>query len=115
MVSGRDETGRFGVGRAASAKRCAPRSGPGLSGAGWGGASLRRVELFCHVSSVLNRGSIRAHGLDWTLMGAAPGIAGSQWAEVASPNGYLYFPGIIPADRLHLLRHDLPPQKVRRR
>ena len=30
-----------------------------------------------HVSSALNRESILAHGLDWTRMGAAPGIAGS--------------------------------------
>ncbi len=34
-----------------------------------------------HVTSVLNRESIRAHGLDWTLMGAAPGIAGSGSPE----------------------------------
>jgi hypothetical protein len=37
---------------------------------------------FFHVSSVLNRASIDAHGLDWRLMGAAPGIAGSPSAEV---------------------------------
>ena len=34
-----------------------------------------------HVTSVQNRESIRAHGLDWTLMGAAPGIAGSGSPE----------------------------------
>lgn len=34
-----------------------------------------------HVTSVLNRESIRAHGLDWTLMGAAPGIADSGSPE----------------------------------
>jgi hypothetical protein len=34
-----------------------------------------------HVSSVLNRESILAHGLDWTRMGAAPGIAGSRMPE----------------------------------
>jgi hypothetical protein len=34
-----------------------------------------------HVSSVLNRESILAHGLDWTRMGAAPGIAGSEAPE----------------------------------
>src|ERR1035441_5091040 len=34
-----------------------------------------------HVSSVLNRESILAHGLDWTRMGAAPGIAGSRLPE----------------------------------
>lgn len=34
-----------------------------------------------HVSSALNRESIRAHGLDWTRMGAAPGIAGSTRPE----------------------------------
>lgn len=35
-----------------------------------------------HVSSVANRDSILAHGLDWTRMGAAAGIAGSAAAEV---------------------------------
>lgn len=35
-----------------------------------------------HVSSVLNRTSIGTHGLDWRLMGAAPGIAGNQTPEV---------------------------------
>lgn len=34
-----------------------------------------------HVSSSLNRASIQEHGLDWRLMGAAPGIAGSPDAE----------------------------------
>lgn len=34
-----------------------------------------------HVTSVLNRDSIRTHGLDWRRMGAAPGIAGSRRAE----------------------------------
>jgi len=34
-----------------------------------------------HVSSVLNRDSITRHGLDWSLMGAAPGIAGSRTPE----------------------------------
>lgn len=38
-------------------------------------------DLF-HVSSVLNRRSIAQHGLDWTRMGAAPGIAGSRRPEV---------------------------------
>ncbi|MCS0605011.1 hypothetical protein NX794_27940 [Streptomyces sp. LP11] len=37
---------------------------------------------FFHVSSVLNRRSIAQHGLDWTRMGAAPGIAGSRRSEV---------------------------------
>ncbi|MEE4540352.1 hypothetical protein V2S66_00025 [Streptomyces sp. V4-01] len=36
---------------------------------------------FFHVSSVLNRRSIARHGLDWTRMGAAPGIAGSARPE----------------------------------
>ena len=36
---------------------------------------------FFHVSSVLNRASIAKHGLDWTRMGAAPGIAGSTRPE----------------------------------
>jgi hypothetical protein len=34
-----------------------------------------------HVSSAANRESILAHGLDWTRMGAAPGIAGSTAPE----------------------------------
>ncbi|MDX3453887.1 hypothetical protein PV396_18370 [Streptomyces sp. ME02-8801-2C] len=37
---------------------------------------------FFHVSSVLNRRSIERHGLDWTRMGAARGIAGSRGPEV---------------------------------
>jgi hypothetical protein len=36
-----------------------------------------------HVSSTANRESIAANGLDWTRMGAAPGIAGSAEPEVA--------------------------------
>jgi hypothetical protein len=35
-----------------------------------------------HVTSAHNRESIKAHGLDWTRMGAAPGIAGSTRPEV---------------------------------
>jgi len=38
------------------------------------------VRLF-HVSSAANRKSILAHGLDWTRMGAARGIAGSTTPE----------------------------------
>lgn len=34
-----------------------------------------------HVSSVRNRESILTHGLDWTRMGAARGIAGSREPE----------------------------------
>lgn len=34
-----------------------------------------------HVTSVRNRESILTHGLDWTRMGAAPGIAGSSEPE----------------------------------
>ncbi len=34
-----------------------------------------------HVSSIRNRASIRQHGLDWSRMGAAPGIAGSRGPE----------------------------------
>lgn len=37
---------------------------------------------FFHVSSVRNRSSISSYGLDWTLMNAAPGIAGSASPEV---------------------------------
>jgi hypothetical protein len=36
---------------------------------------------FFHVSSVLNRESIAEHGLDWSRMGAARGIAGSRSPE----------------------------------
>jgi hypothetical protein len=36
-----------------------------------------------HMSSTRNRESIRQFGLDWTRMGAAPGIAGSSRPEVA--------------------------------
>ena len=34
-----------------------------------------------HVSSRVNRGSISSHGLDWTRMADAPGIAGSETPE----------------------------------
>jgi hypothetical protein len=50
----------------------------GLTGSG--SYALLMSRLF-HVTSALNRESIRAHGLDWTLMGAAPGIAGSTSPE----------------------------------
>lgn len=36
-----------------------------------------------HVSSSVNRASIQRHGLDWTRMHNAPGIAGSRSPEVA--------------------------------
>jgi hypothetical protein len=42
-----------------------------------------------HVTSALNRESIMAHGLDWTRMGAAPGIAGSGEPEEDSVCLYL--------------------------
>jgi hypothetical protein len=35
-----------------------------------------------HVTSALNRESIELHGLDWSRMGAARGIAGSASPEV---------------------------------
>jgi hypothetical protein len=35
-----------------------------------------------HVTSILNRESIRVHGLDWGRMGAARGIAGSSEPEL---------------------------------
>lgn len=38
--------------------------------------------MLYHVSSARNRESIRAHGLDWTRMGAARGIAGAAVPEV---------------------------------
>ena len=101
-----------------------------------------------HVSSSSNRESIRAHGLDWRRMGAAPGIAGSPrpeqegcflaldereadyfvemnntggpvdvWAVdgvdeetlVTSGEGYDYYPGVISAARVRLLREDVSP------
>jgi hypothetical protein len=34
-----------------------------------------------HVTSARNRESIKTHGLDWTRMGTAPGIAGSRRPE----------------------------------
>lgn len=40
------------------------------------------VPRLYHVSSVRNRESIKRFGLDWTRMGAAPGIAGSRRPEV---------------------------------
>ena len=36
---------------------------------------------YFHVTSSLNRSSIEANGLDWRLMAAAPGIAGSRAPE----------------------------------
>jgi hypothetical protein len=39
------------------------------------------VNTWFHVSSAANRESIRLHGLDWTRMGAARGIAGSRVPE----------------------------------
>ncbi len=41
------------------------------------------VTRYFHVTSTLNRASIYAHGLDWTRMGAACGIAGSRSPEQA--------------------------------
>ena len=38
---------------------------------------------YFHVTSMLNRASIQEHGLDWTRMGAASGIAGSPVPEEA--------------------------------
>lgn len=40
-----------------------------------------------HVSSSANRDSIQVHGLDWRLMGAARGIAGSRGPE--QPGAFL--------------------------
>jgi hypothetical protein len=39
------------------------------------------VPIWYHVTSALNRDSITNHGLDWTRMGAARGIAGSDEPE----------------------------------
>jgi hypothetical protein len=52
---------------------------PLMAGAAWDYARLT-ARLF-HVSSAANRESILAHGLDWTRMGAARGIAGSTSPE----------------------------------
>jgi hypothetical protein len=41
---------------------------------------VEQVTMF-HVTSSRNRESIRTHGLDYTRMGAAPGIAGSRSPE----------------------------------
>jgi hypothetical protein len=40
------------------------------------------MSRYFHVTSVRNRESISAHGLDWTRMGMARGIAGSASPEV---------------------------------
>lgn len=40
------------------------------------------MTAYLHVTSSRNRSSILRHGLDWTRMGAAPGIAGSSGPEV---------------------------------
>ena len=42
----------------------------------------RSVSRMFHVSSVRNRESIELHGLDWSRMSGAPGIAGSREPEV---------------------------------
>jgi hypothetical protein len=42
---------------------------------------VSRVPVMFHVSSTVNRESIATHGLDWTRMHAAPGIAGSTEPE----------------------------------
>ncbi|OAA26487.1 hypothetical protein UG55_1016152 [Frankia sp. EI5c] len=38
---------------------------------------------FFHVTSTANRKSVSTHGLDWSRMGSARGIAGSRGPEVA--------------------------------
>jgi hypothetical protein len=45
-------------------------------------SSLEQMPRILHVTSSLNRDSIGNSGLDWSLMGAAPGIAGSVNPEV---------------------------------
>ena len=101
-----------------------------------------------HVTSVLNRDSISRHGLDYSRMGAARGIAGSVRPEqqgcflaanefecdwfvrmnntggavdvwevngieaddlLPSPEGHHYYPGVIAAARIRLVREDVPP------
>jgi hypothetical protein len=44
---------------------------------------LAAMETLSHVSSASNRDSIRRHGLDWTRMAAARGIAGSHSPEIS--------------------------------
>lgn len=39
------------------------------------------LSTYWHVTSSLNRASIRRHGLDWRFMSLAPGIAGSRRPE----------------------------------
>jgi hypothetical protein len=53
------------------------------------------VSRFFHVTSTLNRSSIREHGLDWRRMGAARGIAGSERPEV---EGVFVGQGVFDAD-----------------
>jgi hypothetical protein len=129
-----------------------------LAGAVAGSAPARRpdghflsrlsdVGRLFHVTSVRNRESVTAHGLDWTMMKDSPGIAGSRRPEqdgcflcldesevdwfvrmnntggpvdvwvvddvdtddlVVSGEGHSFFPGIIPAHSLKLLRRDIP-------
>ncbi|MFJ8062423.1 hypothetical protein [Streptomyces sp. NPDC096142] len=43
---------------------------------------MSETSSFFHVSSVLNRRSIARHGLDWSRMSGARGIAGSRRPEV---------------------------------
>jgi hypothetical protein len=47
-----------------------------------GASTIGRVHRMFHVTSTRNRASIEAHGLDWSRMGAAPGIAGGRAPEV---------------------------------
>jgi hypothetical protein len=47
-----------------------------------------RSEVFYHVTPSANRESIRRYGLDWTRMGAAPGIA-SGLNVPEEPGSYL--------------------------
>jgi hypothetical protein len=48
-----------------------------------------------HVADRANRESIRQHGLDWRLMGQAPGIAGSRVPE---------HPGVFLAEDLEVAK-----------
>jgi len=62
-----------------------------------------------HVSSVANRDSILAYGLDWTRMGAAPGIAGSLAPEA---DGFSYHPAPIPASQVILNHRPARPDRT---
>jgi hypothetical protein len=56
------------------------------TGYSWGRRNELEIQLgqghMFHVSACANRNSIERHGLDWSFMGAAPGVAGSSKPEL---------------------------------